>query len=79
MEYRQKTPQPKFAGVIIELSPQLNARLEEISSQYGITKIEIMSRAFALFDVAIAAKEKNERVGIIDQNGNLAREIIGLM
>lgn len=63
----------------IELSPQLSRRLDEISLQHGIDKASIIQRAFALYDVAVAAKEKNERVGLVDKDGKILREIVGFL
>jgi hypothetical protein len=69
----------KPTGVCVDLSPQLNERLDEISARHGVSKVEIIKRAFALFDVAIAVKNNNERLGVFDKNGKLIQEVVGLL
>ena len=63
----------------VELSPQLSVRLEELSTQHGLSKVDVLRRAFALYDVAAMAIDNNERVGLFDKNGKLIREIVGLV
>ena len=64
--------------VSVDLSPQLNSRLEELVAKHRLSKIDIMRRAFALYDVAMNAKENNLRVGVFDADGKLIQEFIGL-
>lgn len=71
---RQDTPR-----VSVDLSPQLNARLEQIATRHKLSKIDVMRRAFALFDVAVQAREKGQRLGVFDEEGKLVREIVGLL
>lgn len=65
--------------ICIDLSPQLNERLDEISLKHGLDKIDIIRRAFALFDIAVMASEKNERLGVVDQDGKFVQEVVGLI
>ena len=70
---------PKPPRVSVDLSPQLSARLEQIASKHHLGKMDIMRRAFALFDVVAQATERGERFGIFDKDGKLVREIVGLL
>lgn len=65
--------------VSVDLSPQLNARLEQIVAEHKLSKIDVMRRAFALFDVAVQAREKGQRLGVFDEEGKLVKEIVGLL
>lgn len=76
---KDETNQLKPPRVSVDLSSQLNARLEEISARHGLSKVDIMRRSFALFDVAIQMKERDERMGVFDQEGRLIREIVGIL
>lgn len=74
MEMSKKPPR-----VSVDLSPQLNARLEQICESHHLGKMDIMRRAFALFDVAVQATDRSERLGVFDKDGKLVREIVGLL
>lgn len=66
--------------VSVDLSPQLNARLEKIVADHVIySKTDILRRAFALFDVAVEAKDAGHRLGVFDEQGKLVKEIVGLL
>jgi predicted transcriptional regulator len=65
--------------VSVDLSPQLNARLEEITAQHHLSKVDVIRRAFALYDMAVKAKDNGERMGFFDENGNLVREIVSIV
>lgn len=73
----QRRSQP--TGTSVDLSPQLNERLEEISSRHGISKVDVIKRALALFDVAIATGDSNQRLCVLDQDGRVTKEVIGLL
>jgi predicted transcriptional regulator len=60
------------------VSPELNARLEQLAAAGHTTKSEILRKAIALFDVVAEAKSEKKRFGILDQNKNLLTEIVGI-
>lgn len=62
----------------LTISPELNDRLEELAAARHTTKSEILRKAVALFDVAAEAVAERNRIGILDQNRNLLREIVGV-
>jgi predicted transcriptional regulator len=62
----------------LSVSPELNARLDQLALKSHSSKSEILRKAIALFDVAAEAKSENKRIGILDQNKQLLTEIVGL-
>lgn len=62
----------------LTISPELNARLDELASSSHSTKSEILRKAIALFDVVAEAKAEKKRFGILDQNKQLLTEIVGI-
>jgi predicted transcriptional regulator len=62
----------------LSVSPELNARLDQLALKSHSSKSEILRKAIALFDVAAEAKAENKRIGILDQNKQLLTEIVGL-
>jgi predicted transcriptional regulator len=62
----------------LTVSPELNARLDELASSAHSTKSEILRKAIALFDVVAEAKSEKMRFGILDQNKQLVTEIVGI-
>ncbi len=61
----------------VTLSPQLDHHLDALAAARQTTKREILQKALALYDVADAAKAKNQRVGLFDADEKLVTEIIG--
>ena len=62
----------------LTLSPQLNAALERLAEQGHSTKGDVLRKAIALFDVAAEAKEKGQRLAILDGEGKVVEEIVGI-
>lgn len=62
----------------LAVSPELNARLEQLAAAGHISKSEILRKAIALFDVVAEAKSEKKRFGILDQNKQLLTEIVGI-
>lgn len=62
----------------LTISPELNARLDELAAAAHSTKSEILRKAIALFDVVAEAKAEKKRFGILDQNKKLLTEIVGI-
>jgi predicted transcriptional regulator len=62
----------------LNLSPELNERLEQLASSNHTTKAEILRKAIALYDVVAEAKTEKKRLGILDQNKQLLTEIVGI-
>lgn len=62
----------------LTLSPELNARLEQLATSSHATKTEILRKAIALYDVVAEAKAENKRLGILDKDKNVLTEIVGI-
>jgi regulator of PEP synthase PpsR (kinase-PPPase family) len=60
------------------VSPELNDTLEELADRSHSTKSDVLRKAIALFEVASQAKQKNEKIGILDQDDKVIREIVGI-
>jgi predicted transcriptional regulator len=62
----------------LAVSPELNARLEQLAASGHTSKSEILRKAIALFDVVAEAKSEKKRFGILDQDKHLLTEIVGI-
>lgn len=60
------------------VSPELNDVLEDLAETSHSSKSEVLRKAIALFDVASAAKQKNQKIGILDQEDKVVKEIVGI-
>lgn len=60
------------------LPPELNERLERLAGANNVTKVEILQKSIALFDVVSEAKAENKRIGILNQDKQLETEIVGI-
>ena len=68
----------KEVRLTLDVSYELNARLEQLAKESASTTSEVLRKAFTLFDlVADATKQKN-RIAILDQDKNLLTEIVGI-
>ena len=66
-----------MARLTLDLSPEINERLEAIARSNGITKSESMRRAFALLAVADTEKKKGLSLGIVNETEDHKLEAIG--
>ncbi|MBE7527290.1 ribbon-helix-helix protein, CopG family [Nitrosomonas sp.] len=62
----------------LNISPELNERLEQLASAGHTTKTEVLRKAIALYDVVAEAKTEKKKLGILDQNKQLLVEIVGI-
>ncbi len=62
----------------LDLSPELNATLEDLSQRMHTTKSEVLRKAIALVNVAADAKEHGNRLAITDADRKVVTEIVGL-
>ena len=60
------------------VSPELNETLEELAERSHSSKSDILRKAIALFDVAAQAKQKDQRIGILDRDDKVVKEIVGI-
>jgi predicted transcriptional regulator len=62
----------------LELSPQANEKLEELSQKIHSNKSDVLRRAITLMEIAVKAREEGKKFGIAAPNQELATEIIGI-
>lgn len=60
------------------VSPELNETLEVLAQKSHSTKSEVLRKAIALYDLAAEAKQKDQRMGIVDKDGQLVTTIVGI-
>lgn len=62
----------------VNLTDEVNERLENLAADSGITKSELVRRAFALIDLAINERKLGHRLAITDDKHHVLREIVGV-
>ncbi len=62
----------------LDVSYDLNARLEQLAKDNASTTSDILLKAFTLFDLVADATRQKNRVAILDQDKNLLTEIVGI-
>jgi predicted transcriptional regulator len=62
----------------LDISPELNALLEQLAATTGGTKSDVLRKAIALMEVAVDAKRRGLKLGLADKDTTLTTEIIGL-
>lgn len=65
-------------GAVITVPADFNQLVEKIAQETGLEKGEVLRRALGLMDVAVEARKQGNTIGILDQDGNLESEIVGL-
>lgn len=61
----------------LQVSDQLNQRLEDISKGMGGSKSEVLRRAIALIEVMDAAQRKNQKLAVLEKDSNkMVSEIV---
>ena len=68
----------KHVYLSLELSPEMDERLDEISAQLGSSRADVLRKAIALIDIATRAKLEGLRLGIVAIGDPLATEIVGV-
>ena len=61
----------------VDLSNEIDSRLNEIAQKAGISKAEAMRRAFALLSIAAEEKLKGNSLGIVRENEEHKLEALG--
>lgn len=59
----------------LDISPELNEKLEEIANKIGGTKSDVLRQSLALMQIVLAAKEQGKKFGIAEPEQALATEI----
>lgn len=62
----------------VSMSDNLAAKLNEWSEESDTSKSEIFRKALTLFAVAQDGKREGKKLGLVDKDGNMVTEIVGL-
>ncbi|HEY4883765.1 MAG TPA: hypothetical protein VII08_09000 [Myxococcales bacterium] len=60
----------------LDVSKELNEKLEDLADKIGGTKSEVLRRAIALMEVAVDARAAGKRLGIAEKGQPLSTEIV---
>jgi predicted transcriptional regulator len=69
---------PKSIRLSLEVSPQMNEKLEELADKLHGSKSDVLRKAIALIEVAVRAKEEGKKFGVAAPGQELATEVVGL-
>lgn len=62
----------------VNITEELNSRLDVLAAQSGTNKSELMRKAIALIDLAVTESKQGHRLGILDEKRHVLREIVGI-
>ena len=62
----------------VNITPELNDRLDMLAEQSGTTKSELLRKAIALIDLAVTERGQGHRLAITDDQQHVLREIVGV-
>lgn len=60
------------------IPPDLATKLEEIASESGLSEGEILRTGIALVELAVTARKRNKKFGVVEQDTPLITEVVGL-
>ena len=69
---RAKTPRS------FTLSLELALKLEELATESGHSESEILQAGISLVELAVKAREKGKKFGVVEQDTPLVTEVVGL-
>ena len=62
----------------LELSEEVNAKLEQMADKAHTSKSEILRRSLGLYDIAAEAKGDGNKLGILTKDREVVTEIVGI-
>ncbi len=62
----------------VNITDELNTRLDTLANKAGVTKSDLLRKAIALIEVAVTEREKGHKLAITDSDHHVLREIIGV-
>lgn len=62
----------------LDVSPELNQKLDELSEKIHGSRSDVLRRAIVLMDVAVRARDEGHKLGVVDKNQPLLTEIVGI-
>ena len=64
--------------LLMEVSPELVELLDKLAAKSQTTRTEVLRKAIALLDVSAQAKDRGQKIGILDEKDKLIQEIVGI-
>ncbi|MEH2352631.1 MULTISPECIES: ribbon-helix-helix protein, CopG family [unclassified Nostoc] len=62
----------------LDVSSELNETITQLAKKSGGSKSDILRKAIALMEVAVDAKERGEKVALLNKDQTVNREIVGI-
>ena len=62
----------------LDVTDELNERLNRLAEEAGGSKSELLRKAIALVEVAVNAKRSGRQVAVVDKNERVVTTIVGL-
>ncbi len=62
----------------LDVTDELNERLNGLAEEAGGSKSEILRKAIALIELAINAKRSGKHMAVVDQNDKVVTTVVGL-
>lgn len=69
---------PTKVRLTLDVTDELNDRLNHLAEQAGGSKSELLRKAIALVEVAVDAKRAGRHVAVVDRNDKVVTTIVGL-
>jgi putative heme iron utilization protein len=66
----------KKVRLSLDVSPELDAKLDAMAEHLGVTKADVLRRSIAMMEVAIDGKRTGRRLGLVGKGGHLDVEIV---
>ena len=60
-----------------DVTPEVNAKLEELAAKLGGTKAEVLRKAIALIDFAVESRDGGALLASV-KNGKVVTQVVGL-
>ncbi len=74
---REDPPEDDGCEMVLEISSETRNLLARLAAESGGTEFDVIGKAVALYRIAMNARREGKRIGIIDADDDLDREIIG--
>jgi predicted transcriptional regulator len=62
----------------VNISDELNRRLDSMSEKSGSSKSDLLRKAIVLMDLAVNESAKGNVLAVADKNHHILREIVGV-
>ncbi|WP_435011060.1 hypothetical protein P12x_002353 [Tundrisphaera lichenicola] len=76
---RIEDDRPEDSGyeMVLEISSETRSLLARLAAETGGTEFDVIGKALALYRTALDARREGRRIGILDPDDELGREIVG--